>query len=785
MRLRILLCVVLLLLSQSVLAIESFVIQDIRIEGLQRISLGTAFTYLPLKVGETLDDKRSTEAIRALFKTGFFEDVWLSRDGDVLVIHVIERPSISSIKIYGNKEIKTEDLTKALKEIGLAEGRVFNRSLLDQIEQELNRQYFALGNYGVKIKSTITELERNRVDVQLDIEEGDPAKIRQIKIVGAYAFSEQELLEELQLSMPTTFSFISGSDKYSKQVLVGDLETLRSYYLDRGYINFNIDSTQVSISPDKKDVYITINISEGDQYFVKEISLAGDLIIPREEIDKLITLQPGDIFSRRKVIDMTNQITDRLGVDGYAFANVNPIPKIDRDNKQVSLSLFIDPGSRVYVRRINVRGNTKTKDEVIRRELRQMEGGWISTPLVNRSKIRLQRLGFFDEVQLNTPAVPGTTDQVDIDIEVTEGSTGSFTAGVGYGSEGGVLFNASVSLNNYLGTGKQVKVEGSKNDITEFYNFSWNNPYYTLDGVSRGFSLFSRTTDASQANLADFLTDRLGANINFGIPLTEYTRARFGVGVEDTKIIVNDAEAPLYYSFWVREYGEQFLTYVSTIDHTYDSRNKILFPDSGILSRTSAEIAFPGGDIEYYKASYDLRFYLPLGRNFTFLMGGEFAYGDGYGDTPVLPFFENYFAGGIRSVRGFRQNTLGPKGIDCRLVEEDDGFGGTTSTQICTADYSIGGNAKFEGRTELIFSNPFEEEPSKNFRLSAFIDFARVYTNIDSEAIVADDRLRASYGLGAVWITPVGALNFSLAWPLISYEGDQTEVFGFNIGSPF
>jgi outer membrane protein insertion porin family len=785
MKLRIILCVALLLLSQSILALESFVIQDIRIEGLQRISLGTAFTYLPLKVGETLDDARSTDAIRALFKTGFFEDVWLSRDGDVLVIHVIERPSISSIKIYGNKEIKTEDLTKALKDIGLAEGRVFNRSLLDQIEQELNRQYFALGNYGVKIKSTITDLERNRVDVQLDIEEGDPALIRQIKIVGAYAFSEQELLDELQLSMPTAFSFLTSSDKYSKQVLVGDLEKLRSYYLDRGYINFNIDSTQVSISPDKKDVYITINLTEGDQYFVKDISLAGDLIIPREDIEKLITLQPGDIFSRQKIIDTTAQITDRLGVDGYAFANVNPIPKIDKAAKQVSLSLFIDPGSRVYVRRINIIGNTKTKDEVIRRELRQMEGGWISTPLVNRSKIRLQRLGFFDEVKLDTPAVPGTTDQVDINIEVSEGSTGSFTAGVGYGSEGGILFNASVSLNNYLGTGKQVKIEGSKNDITEFYNFSWNNPYYTLDGISRGFSLYSRTTDASQANLADFLTDKLGANINFGIPLTEYTRARFGIGVEDTKIIVNDAEAPLYYSFWVREYGENFLTYISTIDHTYDSRNKILFPDSGILSRTSAEIAFPGGDLEYYKASYDLRFYVPLGRKMTFLMGGEFAYGDGYGDTSALPFFENYFAGGIRSVRGFRQNTIGPKGIDCRQVEQDDGNGGTTTTQICTADYSIGGNAKFEGRTELIFSNPFEDEPSKNFRLSAFIDFARVYTNIDTEAIVADDRLRASYGLGAVWITPVGALNFSLAWPLISYEGDRTEVFGFNIGSPF
>ncbi|WP_455200712.1 outer membrane protein assembly factor BamA [Kaarinaea lacus] len=784
MRLRVILCAV-LLFSQSVFALDSFIIQDIKIEGLQRISLGTVFTYLPLKVGETLDSTRSTEAIRALFKTGFFEDVWLSRDGDNLVIHVIERPSISSIEIFGNKEIKSEDLTKALKEVGLAEGRVFNRSLLDQVEQELHRQYFALGNYGVKIKSTITDLERNRVDVQLDIEEGEPARIRQIKIVGAYAFREKDLLGQLQLSMPTSLSFISGSDKYSKQVLVGDLEKLRSYYLDRGYINFNIDSTQVSISPDKQGVYVTINITEGDQFYLKEINLAGDLIIPREEIEKLITLKPGDIFSRQKVIVTTNSIIDRLGVDGYAFANVNPIPKIDKSTKQVSLSMFIDPGNRVYVRRINIIGNTKTKDEVIRRELRQMEGGWISTPLVNRSKIRLQRLGFFEDVKVDTPSVPGTTDQVDINLEVTEGSTGNFTAGVGYGSEGGVLFNASVSLNNYLGTGKRVKVEASKNDITEFYNFSWHNPYWTINGVSRGFSLFSRTTDASQANLADFLTDRIGATINFGIPLTEYTSARFGIGVEDTNLTVNDAEAPLYYSFWVQENGNEFLTFVSTIDHSFDTRNRTLFPTSGLLSRLSGEIAFPGGDLEYYKASYNLRWYNSFHRHVSLAIGGEVAYGDGYGDTTYLPFFENYFAGGMRSVRGFRQNTIGPKGIDCSLIDQDDGNGGTVTTRVCTADYSIGGNAKFQGRTEFIFSNPFEEVPNRNFRLSAFIDFARVYTNIDSPAIVADDRLRASYGIGAVWITPVGALNFSLAWPLVSYEGDRTEVFAFNIGSPF
>ncbi|MGD8641608.1 MAG: outer membrane protein assembly factor BamA, partial [Gammaproteobacteria bacterium] len=551
MKLRGWLCVVLFLFSQKLMALEPFVIEDIKVEGLQRISLGTVFTYLPLKVGETLDAKRSTEAVRALFKTGFFEDVWFTRNDDVLVIHIVERPSISSIKIFGNKEINTEDLTKALKDIGLAEGRVFNRSLLDQVQQELNRQYFALGNYGIKIESKVTDLKRNRVDIELDIDEGEPARIRQIKIIGANKFEEQRLLDILELSMPTMFSGISGSDKYSKQTLVGDLERLRSFYLDRGYINFSIDSTQVSISPDKRDVYVTINITEGDQFFINDISLAGNLILGREEIEKLITLAPGDIFSRQQVIDATNAIVDRLGVDGYAFANVNPIPKIDEENKKVALTLFIDPGNRVYVRRINIIGNTKTKDEVIRRELRQMEGGWISTPLVNRSKVRLQRLGYFDEVKVDTPTVPGTTDQVDVNFEVVEGSTGTFTAGLGYGSEGGFLFNASVALNNFLGTGKRIRAEVNQNDITEVYSFSYTNPYWTIDGVSRGFSIFSRSTDSNEANLADFTTNKVGGNVNFGIPLTEYTSARFSLGFEDTDIDINETEAPDYYSKWV------------------------------------------------------------------------------------------------------------------------------------------------------------------------------------------------------------------------------------------
>jgi len=780
-KIRALICFVILFFSQAALAVEPFIIKDIKIEGLKRISLGTAFTYLPIKVGELLDEKSSDAAIRELFKTGFFEDVWFTEDNGVLVIHVIERPSIASIKIFGNEAVNTDDLTKGLREIGLVEGRVFNRSLLDKIEQELHRQYFALGNYGVKIKSTITELERNRVGIQLDIEEGEAAQIRKIKIIGAKAFSEELLLDQLELGMPGFF----GSDKYSKQILTGDLEVLRSYYLNRGYINFNVESTQVSISPDKQDVYITINISEGQQYTLKEVKLAGDSIVPYEELEKLIEIKEGEVFSRQKVIKSTSNIVDRLGVDGYAFANVNPIPRIDEATKQVSLSLFIDPGSRVYVRRINIIGNTKTKDEVIRRELRQMEGGWISTPLVNRSKTRLQRLGFFEEVKVDTPAVPGTTDQVDVNFEVTEGSTGTFTAGIGYGSEGGFLFNTSVSLNNYLGTGKRVKLEANKNDITEAYSFSFNNPYYTLDGVSRGFSLYSRKTDQSEANLADFSTDKVGASIDFGIPLTEYTRAHIGIGAENTNLHVNESRAPEYYSTWVDEFGADFTAYTLSMSHTFDSRNRAIFPDHGLFSRFSAEIAIPGGDLEYYKAAYNMKMYFELHRVITLMLGGNFAYGDSYGDAENLPFFENYYSGGARSVRGFQANTIGPKGIECDTFPIADGMGGTTTTERCQADQAVGGNAKFEGRMEFFVASPFAEEPSRNFRLSAFMDFARVFTDINDPSVVEDNRLRASYGLGAVWITPVGALTFSLAWPIVEYAGDDTEVFNFSIGAPF
>ena len=788
MKFKILAFVCLMVLSGKLLAFDSFIIEDVKIVGLQRIALGTVLTYLPLKVGETMDSEKSVATIQALFNTGFFDDVKLFQKDNVLIIKLNERPSISSIKIFGNEELKTEDLTDALKKIGLAEGRVFNRSMLDQVEQELHRQYFNLGNYGVDIETTIKDLERNRVDVQLDIKEGDAAKIKAINLIGASAYKESSLLNNFQLSEPTMLSFISGNDKYSKQKLLGDLEVLRSYYLDRGYINFDIASTQVNISPDKKDVFIAISLAEGEQYTVKDISLAGNLIVEETELSRLINLNTGDIFSRRKLVESTKRLTDRLAIDGYAFANVNAVPSIDKENKQISLKFLVEPGSRVYVRRINISGNTKTKDSVIRRELRQMEGGWLSTPLLNRSKVRLQRLGFFDDVKLTTPKVPGTNDQVDINIEVVEGSTGSFSAGVGYGQEGGFLFNTSVTINNYLGTGKKVSFEINNSQITQIYSFNFTNLYYTPDGVSRNFSIFARSTDAGEANLADYNTDVLGAKLGFGIPVTEYTTLRVGLGFDDTDLKINPDSAPETYKDWVIEYtGDpraseaMFKTWTISSSIGFDTRNRAMFPDSGLLSQISGEISLPGGDLEYYKLNFKQKWYIPIVTDMSLLFSGEYGYGDGYGETTNgLPFFENFYAGGTRSVRGYKGNTIGPKDEVCY---RDDPF-------QCSGEEPVGGNNKLIGSMELFFPIPFMEESSRNFKLSAFVDAGRVWLSGESGEPAmnpSDEDWRMTYGLAAIWVTPMGAFVFNLAWPVSHFyvDGDETETFSFNIGAPF
>ncbi|NOX76006.1 MAG: outer membrane protein assembly factor BamA [Gammaproteobacteria bacterium] len=744
-------------------AVDAFVVEDIEVLGLQRISLGTTFNYLPVKVGEKFDDTKAGNVIRSLYKTGFFEDIQLSRKDNILVVNVEERPSIAKIKVFGNKDLQTDDLNSALKEVGLTEGRIFNRSLLDQMEQELQRQYFSLGKYGATVSTKLTDLERNRVDIVIDINEGDAAQIKQINIVGAKAFDEERLLDKFELSPPTMWSGISGSGKYSKQELQGDLETLKSYYLDRGYIRFNIDSAQVSITPDKRDVYIGINVTEGKKYTVSGVKLAGNLIVPKPELEALLQVKAGDVFSRRAIANTTNKISGRLAVDGYAFANVNAVPDVNEEKRSIALTFYVEPGSRVYVRRINITGNTKTRDGIVRREIRQMEGGWLSTPLVERSKIRLQKLGYFGSVNVETLAVAGTTDQVDLNFGVEEGSTGNFTAGLGYGDTQGLLLNMSVTLNNFLGTGKRVSTQINNSRVNTIYRFSYTNPYYTPDGISRGFSLSSRSTNAARANLAAYSTNRNNATVTYGFPLTEYSRASLSLGFENTRLRIRSDTAPPTYQTWVEKNGNNFNAFITSMSWSHDTRNRAIFPDRGAYTLLSARVATPGGDLEYYKLGVRQRWYKAITDTVTFSLAGELGYGDSYGGTSALPFYEHYYAGGSRSVRGFRGNTLGPR---------DD----------LNTRRAIGGASKVIGRMELFFPSPFAEEETRTFRLSTFIDVGNVFGASEKVDL---NGLRSAYGLSAVWITGVGALTFNWAWPLRSKPEDTTEFFQFSIGAPF
>ncbi|HYQ70452.1 MAG TPA: outer membrane protein assembly factor BamA, partial [Gammaproteobacteria bacterium] len=593
-----------LLLCGRVDAFEPFVVQDIRVEGLQRISAGTVFNYLPIKLGQTVDTNDSIAAVSALFKTGFFNDVRLERDGDVLVVFVKERAAISSIEIEGNKDLDTEELLEGLKQIGLAEGRVFDRSLLEKVEQELERQYFSRGKYAVRIKTTVTPLERNRVGILIDISEGQAARIKQINIIGNHTFTDKELLDEFSLTTPTWLSAITKSDQYSKQGLSADLETLRTYYLDRGYLKFHINSTQVSITPDKKDIYVTINITEGDQYRISIVKLSGDLVVPAEEIFPLIDINPGDVFSRKTVTESVDKVSSLLGNQGYAFANVNTVPDMDDETHEVSLGFFVDPGKRVYVRRINVSGNVSTRDEVLRREMRQMEGGWYSAEKVERSRTRLDRLGYFEDVNVETPTVPGTTDQLDVNYSVTETSSGSITAGLGFSQSSGLLFNASVQQDNFLGSGKRVSFTFDNSEVNTIYSFNYVNPFWTIDGVSRGVGAFYRKTDANAANLADYTTDTRGVNVNFGIPVNEYDTVRFSAGYQGLDLKTTSNSATDVTDF-INKHGDSFDDLVLTGSWSHDTRNKLLFTDSGGMQSISLESTVPGSGLEFYKINYE------------------------------------------------------------------------------------------------------------------------------------------------------------------------------------
>ena len=745
--------------SQAADSTAAFTISDIRVEGLQRISAGTVFNYLPAGVGSTISPADYAEIIRALFKTGFFTDISLARDGNVLVINVVERPSVAEINISGNKDISTDELLTALRDIGLAEGRVFDRALLDRIEQELINQYFGRGKYAAKLDVAVRTLPRNRVAIDLTVSEGVAARIRQINIVGNQDFDDDDLLDQFQLTTSGIITILTKSDQYSKQKLEADIEALRSFYLDRGYLRFNVNSTQVSISPDKKDIFITINITEGEPYTIRDVHLRGNLLVPEEELRGLITLQEGEVFSRSEANQVVQALADRFGEDGYAFAVINTIPNLDDATSQVDLTFAIDPGRRVYVRRINFTGNLKTNDDVLRREMRQAEGGWFSTKDIKRSQIRLQRLPYLADVQVDSQPVPGSPDQVDIDVAVEERNSGSLNVGLGYGQTEGFLFNAAVSQSNFLGTGNEVGFAFNNSDSDTLYSLTYNNPYYTPDGVSRGFRLSYRETDAGENNTADYVVDRLLGLLNYGFPLNEFDTWRVGAGLENLHIKTTESSPQEIFDY-LDENGDDFWNIKLESSWSRDSRNRVIFPTEGYLNRVGLEVALPGSDTEYYKIDYLHRGYFPLNDTLTLTWRGVLGYGDGYGDQDALPFFENYFAGGLRTVRGFETNTLGPR---------------------YSNGEASGGGVRVVGGTEVISELPFLAD-SDNFRISAFFDIGNVFeTPSDFDA----GDLRYSTGLSFMWISPLGPLSLSYALPINDEDDDDVENFQFSFGVPF
>jgi outer membrane protein insertion porin family len=751
--------IILLLLAASPVKAEPFVLDDIQLVGLERIQAGTVFTYLPLKVGDAFDTDSASEVIHTLYKTGFFQTISVSRQDNVLILTFTERPAISSINIEGNKDIKTEQLEEALKAVGIAKGRVFNRSVLERMEIELRQQYFSQGKYNVSVDVSTTELPRNRVDIDIVISEGAAAKIQHITVVGNSVFTDKEILKKLESGIPPWWAFLSDRDKYSKQKLAGDLEKIRTMYMDSGYINFNVRSTQVTISPDKKDLFITINLEEGDQYSLEDVRLEGDLIVEKSELEELLEVKPGDVFSLSRVTRSTQAIGNKLGDYGYAFANINSIPDVNDKEKTIKLTLFVDPGKRVNVRRIDFSGNYTTNEEVLRREMRQMEAAWYATSRIDRSKIRIQRLPYITQVNVNTKRVPAADDQVDLNVDVEERLSGNFTVGAGYSQSEGLSLNAGITQESFMGTGKRLSANASGSKVNQNINVSYTNPYYTIDGVSRSFTAAFQSTDTADLAISSFLADRKSLGMGFGVPLTEYDSFRSNLTVENTKITTSDASADEIKDFVARE-GESNTVLSWTSSYIHDTRNRTIFPDSGNSQTITFDPTVPGSELTYYRLSYNGKFYFPVYNKTTLALKTTIGVADAYGDTAEVPFYEKYYAGGFNSVRGFEDNSLGPRGST-----------GTT----------IGGDLKTVASAELVFPMPLVDD-SDNIRLSVFYDVGNVYaTPQDFEA----DELRSSIGVAFIWLSPVGPLNLSYAKPIKFNDEDSTQSFQFNIGTGF
>jgi outer membrane protein insertion porin family len=749
-------------------ASEGFVINDIRVDGLRRVSAGSVFSAFTLSVGETASEDKIVAASKSLFATGLFTDIDIAREGRDLVIVVKERPSISKIEIEGNKDISEEDLLEGLKAAGMAEGKVFKRVTLEKLELEILRSYVTQGRYSASVEAEVTELPRNRVAIKLKIDEGKVASILHINIVGNQAFSDEELIDLMELKMPSFWSTFTSDDKYSKEKLSGDLERIRSFYLDNGYIKFAIESTQVSISPHKEDVFITVNISEGPLYKLRGFELKGNLVLEKEILEKLVLVKPGDVFSRQKLNTSSDLISRALGAEGYTYANVNAIPEA-HDDFTASVIFFVDPGKRNYVRRINFRGNTSTRDEVLRQEMIQMEGGSASTDLIEGSKAKLERLGFFSSVSIDTPSVPGTSDQIDVNYTVEETSSGNLSASLGFSQGSGFSLGLSVSENNFFGSGKKVSFGVNTTDSVKSANFSYLDPYYTVDGVSRGFSVFARKTDFDDDDRSDYVIDETGASVTFGYPINSISRLRFTFGVTNTKLSAG-SDVPMGIRIFKNDYGTDFNTYTFTGAWTRSTLNRGQFPTKGWGQGVTLEVSAPFSDLSFYKLNYRSNAYFPIDKDhdFVFRLRNKWSWGDGYGDTDILPFYENYFTGGITSVRGFVRNSLGRQTVPNLPGGATDPFGG---------------NLLFENSAELIFPFPFVKD-QRSLRLSYFVDSGNVFDT--KRGYDFDGReLRWSTGLSLQWVTFIGPLGFSFGKAINDIPSDETRFFQFSLGQPF
>jgi outer membrane protein insertion porin family len=754
------------LVGLSVVAIsahasDSFVIRDIRLEGLQRIEPGTVFAYLPIKQGDTFSDDKASAAIRALYATGFFNDVKISTEGDVVIVQLLERPAVGTIDFSGIHEFDKDNLTKALHAVGLSQGQYYDKALVDKAEQELKRQYLTRGYYAAEVTTTITPIDRNRVSVLFSVAEGPSAKIRQVNFIGNSAFSTDTLRDEMQLSTPNWFSWYTKNDLYAKDKFTGDLENVRSYYLNRGYLEFNIDSTQVSISPDKKDMYLTVTLHEGEPYTISSIKLAGNLLDREAELAKLVKIKPGDRFSAEKLQATTKSIVDKLGEYGYAFATVNAQPKIDQEHHKVDLTLQVDPSRRVYVRHINVVGNTRTRDEVVRREMRQMESSWFDSNRLTLSKDRINRLGYFTDVDVTTVPVEGTPDQVDINVKVTEKPTGSISLGLGYGSGEGPIISAGVSQDNVFGSGTSLALNVNTSTTNRTLTVTQVDPYFTIDGIKRITDVYYRTTEPLYYSTdSSFRIITAGADLKFGVPFSESDMVYFGLGFEQNRLDV-DSTTPQSYIDYVNEFGRVSNNVPLTVGWSRDNRDSALVPSRGYYTQANAEYGSPLGDTPYYKADLQAQYYYSFARGFVLGLNFQGGYGNGLDGKPY-PIFKNYYAGGIGSVRGYEPSSLGPRDA--------------------TTNDPIGGSKMIVGNIELTVPLPGSGY-DRTLRVFTFLDGGNVWGS-EGNSIGANG-LRYGYGVGLAWISPIGPLKLSFGLPVVKHTGDQYQKFQFQIGTSF